>query len=41
MGSHVIAHESEASRDADPDARTGTPVTAAELFGTSEQGARQ
>ncbi len=41
MGSHVIAHESEASRDADPDARTRTPVTAAELFGTSEQGARQ
>ena len=33
MGSHVIAHESAASRDADPDAKTGTPVSATELFG--------
>jgi copper chaperone NosL len=33
MGSHVIAHESAASRDADPDAKTGTPVAPTELFG--------
>jgi copper chaperone NosL len=33
MGSHVIAHESAASRDADGDAKTGTPVSATELFG--------
>jgi len=33
MGSHVIAHSDAASRDADPDARTGQPVSAAELFG--------
>jgi copper chaperone NosL len=33
MGSHVIAHEDAASRAADADARTGTPVAAAELFG--------
>jgi copper chaperone NosL len=33
MGSHVIAHADAASRDADADARTGTPVAAAELFG--------
>jgi hypothetical protein len=30
----VIAHAGAASRDADPDARTGQPVSAAELFGT-------
>jgi copper chaperone NosL len=35
MGSHVIAHSDAASRDADPDARTGQPVSAAELFGRS------
>jgi len=33
MGSHVIAHADTASRDGDPDARTGTPVAATELFG--------
>ena len=35
MGSHVIAHADAAARDADPDARTGQPVSAAELFGRS------
>jgi copper chaperone NosL len=35
MGSHVIAHADTTSRDADPDARTGQPVSAAELFGRS------
>jgi copper chaperone NosL len=34
MGSHVIAHADVAARDADPDARTGVPVSTAELFGT-------
>jgi len=34
MGSHVIAHADAASRDADADARTGAPVSAAELLGT-------
>ena len=33
MLSHVIAHVDAASRDADPDARTGTPLTPSELFG--------
>jgi len=33
MGSHVIAHADTASRDADPDARSGAPVSPAELFG--------
>ena len=33
MGSHVIAHADAASRDQDPLARGGSPVTAAELFG--------
>jgi copper chaperone NosL len=33
MGSHAIAHADAASRAADPDARAGAPVTAAELFG--------
>ena len=32
MGSHVIAHASAASRDADPAARGGTPVLPAALF---------
>ena len=31
----------EARPFSDPDARAGTPVAAAELFGKSEQGARQ
>lgn len=33
MGSHVIAHADAASRDGDPDARTGVPVAPSELFG--------
>ncbi len=33
MGSHVIAHADAGSRDADPDARGGTPLTASEFFG--------
>jgi copper chaperone NosL len=35
MGSHAIAHADAASRDADPAAKTGQPVSAAELFGRS------
>jgi copper chaperone NosL len=33
MGSHVIAHADAASRDQDPVALGGSPVTPAELFG--------
>jgi copper chaperone NosL len=33
MGSHVIAHADAASREQDPEARGGAPVTMAELFG--------
>jgi copper chaperone NosL len=33
MGSHVIAHADAASRDQDQEARGGTPVPAAVLFG--------
>jgi copper chaperone NosL len=33
MGSHIVAHADAASRDQDADARAGTPVAAAELFG--------
>jgi copper chaperone NosL len=33
MGSHVIAHADASSRDQDPDARGGSPVTAAEILG--------
>jgi copper chaperone NosL len=33
MGSHLIAHADAASRDADPDARGGIPVSTTELFG--------
>jgi copper chaperone NosL len=33
MGSHAIAHADAASRDADPEARAGEPLTPAELFG--------
>jgi len=33
MGSHVIAHADAASRDADPDARGGSPVAPAEVLG--------
>lgn len=35
MNSHVIAHATAASRDADPDARGGAPVPATDLFGRS------
>lgn len=35
MGSHVIAHAGAASRDQDPVARGGSPVSVAELFGPS------
>jgi copper chaperone NosL len=34
MGSHVIAHADPSSRDADPDARAGAPVTALGLYGS-------
>ncbi|MCL4818959.1 MAG: hypothetical protein KJ067_07445 [Vicinamibacteria bacterium] len=33
MGSHVIAHADAASRDQDPLARPGAPVSSADLFG--------
>jgi copper chaperone NosL len=33
MGSQLVAHASAASRDADPAAAGGTPVSAAEIFG--------
>lgn len=33
MGSHLVAHADTASRDADPDARGGSPVTVADIFG--------
>lgn len=35
MNSHLVAHATNASRDEDPDARGGAPVTIAELFGAS------
>jgi copper chaperone NosL len=35
MGSHLIAHLDPASREADPVAKAGSPVTPAEVFGTS------
>ncbi len=38
MGSHVIAHADAGSRDSDPDARGGMPVTVTELFGSSGMG---
>jgi copper chaperone NosL len=34
MGSQLVAHADAASRDQDPDARGGTPVAPAELFGS-------
>jgi copper chaperone NosL len=34
MGSHIIAHESTASRDADPDAKNGAPVERETVVGT-------
>ena len=33
MSSHLIAHADEASRDADPDARGGSPARIDEVFG--------
>ncbi len=38
MGSHVVAHASPASRDADAAARGGTPVDAAGYFGRTLPG---
>jgi copper chaperone NosL len=35
MGSHVVAHASAASRDADPDARGGSTVDTSTFFGGS------
>lgn len=35
MNHHLVAHESAASRDSDPDARGGQPATAQEVFGPS------
>jgi copper chaperone NosL len=35
MSSHLVAHESPASRDADADAAAGRPLTAAEVFGSA------
>jgi copper chaperone NosL len=35
MGSHLIAHVDALSRDADPDARGGLPLSAADVFGPS------
>jgi copper chaperone NosL len=35
MGSHWIAHADAASRDADPGASAGTPVSAREIFGAA------
>ena len=35
MGSHLLAHADAASREADPDAREGTPLSPAEVFGPS------
>lgn len=33
MSHHLVAHESVASRDSDPEARSGEPVSRAEIFG--------
>jgi copper chaperone NosL len=38
MGSHLIAHADAASRDADPDAKGGVPLSAADVFGASLPG---
>lgn len=38
MGSHVIAHADAASRDADPAARGGSPLSAADFFGAGLPG---
>jgi len=35
MSSHLVAHVDTASRDADPDARGGAPVSSADVFGPS------
>ena len=35
MASHLVAHANAASRDQDPDARAGVPVTLAEVFGAA------
>ena len=38
MGSHIVAHESAASRDQDVDLRDGMPVGMEELFGAAAPG---
>ena len=38
MGSGLVAHADAASRDADVDVRSGTPLAAAEVFGTALAG---
>lgn len=35
MGSHIVAHADAASRDADADARGGSPLALADVFGTA------
>jgi copper chaperone NosL len=35
MGSHLLAHADIASRDADPEAREGTPLSPKDVFGPS------
>jgi copper chaperone NosL len=35
MGSHLVAHADGASRDRDPDARGGAPLSSADVFGPS------
>lgn len=35
MGSHLLAHADSASRQADPEAREGTPLSPTEVFGPS------
>jgi len=41
MGSHVVAHASPASRDADEAARGGTPIDPAGFFGPALPGGRR
>jgi copper chaperone NosL len=41
MGSNLIAHRDPASRDADDDARGGSPLGPAEVFGHTLPGGRQ
>lgn len=41
MGSHLIGHASEASRDQDPAARPGEPVPAREVVGDRQRGSQE